>query len=172
MKQLAYYDNKTYHLHDILVQECIHWNILQTQVSKQLVKLKTISHAHKSSMNSTKMNAYLRFTKTRCMSFKQFQFQTNHLNDDDAILEYKSYLHESWSVIDTNMRHILKIECKIVASIQKLYQIKYQTYIQVPFNKHYIKQIYDITSQMDKTEQANLYVPEQINTVRTEIILG
>ena len=176
MKQLTYYDEKTYYLHDILVQDCIHWNILQTEVSKRLVKLKTISFAHTLSVNSTKMNAYIRFTRTRCMSFKQFQFQTrNYFKNENTIIEWKSYLDESWSEINTNMRHILKIECKIVASIQRLYQAKYQTHIQVPFRKHYIGQIYKIASQMNTIEQRIEQIEQDVSEqtkIRTEIILG
>ena len=153
-------------LHDILVEDTIHWKALKSTLSKQVVKLKTIKQAYHSSLNSTKMNAYIRFTQTRCINLRQFQHKSEgQWTEHDTLIKWKRYLEESYSLIDYKTKVVLKMECKMTASIRKIYTSKFGTSVRLPFKQHYVNQIYEITKVMTNIENIR-------QSIRTEIVLG
>ena len=112
------------------------------------------------------MNAYTRFTQTRCKNFRQFQPETEgQMTEQDTLTEWKRYIDDSYSLIDNKTKEVLKMECKMTASIRKLYFSKFGTNIQLPFKRRYVSQIYEITKVMTTIEDIK-------QSIRTEIVMG
>ena len=131
---------QTYHLFDVLLEDELCWTKMKTKIGKFAFKLKVMKSVQRSSMGKCE-SPYMRFFRTRCISFWMFRELFPGQTEDVTIGLWRDYKTVSWSEVSDVERSVLKYECKFDKCIRALYIKIYGTSVPLGFNKKKLQQI-------------------------------
>lgn len=92
---IQYYDENTYGLIHIMIQNELFWNIFQTRIGRFLMKLKLMKGSYFGQLGKYN-KPYMKFITTRCLSFNDFKRSLVHEDESQILKQWGDYKNKCW----------------------------------------------------------------------------
>ena len=158
-----YFNNETYHLFEILMHKELCWTRVKTKIGKFAFKLIMMSNAYDAEVVSYK-KPYIRFSRTRCLSFDDFKILHKNSSEQDALRLWGKYKHESWMKASEAMKSVIRMECKFESCVRDMYNKSYGTSIPIKMPEWKISKINNMLQERN--------ISQHLMEEHTESVIG